>query len=1018
MAIDLGSMSETSNSRDGSGRIGDTHRIAGYLTELSQRLIKQKPEKINDNQYRLASLLDDFGRLLLPHIVNQRVASHENLITEIRQTFFRVISPWKAPLELKNFNDAYNAQTLAPWHVSSLLVDPDEQWRTEISGKGPMVITGMRGCGKTMLLRSMQFHAKAIPLNTSEEQNIPKVIARLEKDGYVGIYVSSTKLLDKPGKVEVSYPFARLFASYGIQTLRAIRHLYDLDKSIVDPSYYLRILEVFKSHLNSTQILDKVNSDFSLENALIDIQNSLTKGESEYDINVSPSNAFNALAKAIKSSTSIWNSSYVLFLFDDVTTRYLQNDDIVKLLSSLIFQSENCAFKITCEAQTIEILLNSPGNIEKAREGRDYRNFDLGEEVNKKLRGAGSGKAGINFLQKILSKRATYHSRHPNRSPKEILGDTPLISIARSICELGKDSSAKNKIYWGITALAGVCVGDIGDVISIYDGILNSAEQGNYPVSPEKQSEVYRNTSSIRLYVLTRRESYLNDFATSFAEAAHELLLQSYQNTPNRLRQYYSIYISITSDDIKEQESQFAKLIELIDAGVFVFTGGASSPRMLGKDTNPLKQFVIQYRKLYGITNLIGLQQADRFELSGERLSRWLNNPKDGKKILMEGLGKGKSKRKEKIHKIADTDIKLPKTKIRITQTKLFEETYDHRLSEVDQDLEELVKQKLPTTILMNSDSIEKENVDTIIIGLGFEERTLESAKRILISKPKRAILIEYDVNGKSKEIKSIVKQSVEDIRVVNYKDDLAFLKEYHGKILCDVSGLSKRLIFDIVKSVLASQSELIVAHTKAKIYYPLDKDINDVLEKDKGEWDFEFLNAISDDLIKGEGPPYEIYQLIENSNVDETKRRILFGFATSKYEKLFKVLDEREYDSIEIISPKLDKPRNQLAKIAAQLIKQRFNFANVSEYNQYDLSGMLEHMIRAYQIYYVKNNFNFEIALTGSKRHAVACAVIASEYKIANCWYMAPGKWDTERFSKGVGETEYFYISTDSNSK
>ncbi len=63
--------------------------------------------------------------------------------------------------------------------------------------------------------------------------------------------------------------------------------------------------------------------------------------------------------------------------------------------------------------------------------------------------------------------------------------------------------------------------------------------------------------------------------------------------------------------------------------------------------------------------------------------------------------------------------------------------------------------------------------------------------------------------------------------------------------------------------------------------------------------------------------------------------------------------------------------------------------------------------------INYAERGFDIELALTGSKMHAVACAAACSVFKVAQCWYVRPESFDTERFTIGVGETDLFQITT-----
>ena len=191
----------------------------------------------------------------------------------------------------------------------------------------------------------------------------------------------------------------------------------------------------------------------------------------------------------------------VLFLLDDVSTRYLDQSQIEGLLSALLFQSPTCSFKLTSEAQTIELGLKSPGKIHFARIGRDLGVFDLGAEVYKKIKKRGKGN-GRYFVEKILAQRAQYFAGHPTAKPSLLLGDVSLETIAREIGNSRSNSAKRKGVYRGLSALARMCVGDIGDVISLYEQIVGKAAGKNLPVAQQIQSECFQDFCARRLYDL------------------------------------------------------------------------------------------------------------------------------------------------------------------------------------------------------------------------------------------------------------------------------------------------------------------------------------------------------------------------------------------------------------------------------------------------------------------------------------------------------------------------------------
>lgn len=1009
-AIDFGSSSEKTQSDPNKKRLGDLHWVASILEILSKKIL-DSPTGTEERDFRLALLLEERAKIIFPSVSNQRVYSFEELITQIRQIFTQVTSPWKTPLQLRSFNDSYNAQTLSPWFVPSLIVDDEDKWISEISSKGPQVITGMRGCGKTMLLRALQFHARATPQNEQEKLDSKLLLERLKNDSYIGIYLSCTRLLDSLGAHEhpLNSPFERLFIAYSIEILNAVRHLRELASEKIHPDAFQKIADVITSNINYSSNLTLKGSEYEIEKSLMQILNSLSKGEESYNITSNPAIAFNELATAIRTLTYEWSNSYILFLLDDVSTRFLNDQNIIRLVSALLFQSEICAFKFTTEAQTLEMVINSPGNIEQARIGRDYQIFDLGQEVNNKIHSNKS--EGIGFVESILHKRSLYHSNHPNKiMPKEFLGNETLQNIAISITKEGK-ASTKKGIYHGITAIAGVCVGDIGDVINLYEKILKTRKINNkLPISPTIQNEAYLELCNSRLFDINRRDTKLFDFAESFAEAAHHLLVQSYKKNKHqkspRLRQYSSIFINISSGDIEKQNKQIR---ELIDAGIFNFSGGPEASRTNRQGLNPQQQYKLTFRKIHGLNKHIGLSQSDRFELSGEALEEWLNNPKKGKEILIRNLAK------DAVYSESD-GLNDEENNIQPNighQTNMFDifNNIPRNLEEPPKIHNSILLEKVPK---INVEDLSYESIKTIsnyITSFGFEDATLESLKNILSILPISSTFLKFKEAGKTTHIKEFLDGNELSYTTINYPSLKVKNFRIQKNTLIDITGIPQSLIFELVRKSIKNNNSLSVAFTKAKTYYPLNKDINIVLKQNKDSSDkTEVLKSITK-ILKGETGPYKISPLLP-VETNHSSRRILIAFATSKHERLYSLLDEREFDKIIIITPKGKSARHKLARISADIALTRFNNAETHEIDDYSVNDITEFITAQYQTYFINQNFSFEIALSGNKIQALASALICDSLVINQCWYIQPTIWDTKRFTKGANKTEIYKIN------
>ncbi|MFN2452686.1 MAG: hypothetical protein ABR577_00525 [Pyrinomonadaceae bacterium] len=163
--------------------------------------------------------------------------------------------------------------------------------------------------------------------------------------------------------------------------------------------------------------------------------------------------------------------------------------------------------------------------------------------------------------------------------------------------------------------------------------------------------------------------------------------------------------------------------------------------------------------------------------------------------------------------------------------------------------------------------------------------------------------------------------------------------------------------------------------------------------------------------ILTGEKGRYDCEkQLI--SDADESRRRILCAFSSAKHERLLTLLDERDFDRIEILAPNGESPCSHLARIAADVAVNNYANTNLTPIDSHDLPGVLNFLAKHYQTWYVNGGFNFELALTGSKLHAVACAAMSVAVKVAQCWYVRPLQFDVNRFTIGVDDSAYFELT------
>lgn len=1019
VAIDLGSAADESLSN--TNRIGDQEFISKHIGKMASRLRTKYVDvsNVDDSDWRLVEILDQISEQLQTTRQNMDLPNIEDYCKHIRGQFESAISyaPWAIDFSLSQFSEGMNAQTIHSCNTPQLLVDPEGAWFKAIQISGPQIIVGMRGCGKTMLLNALDIHARLEGENPSTDSAENK-INRVKLDAFVAIKASCKSIIYNQSLNNDAALFETLFWRYSIEIIRVAKHLIYIDKTLVSHDYYLRIIKAFKAVFDVEIPQNCYASDNDLEKYLYFESKNLYRAEPNYRFFVQPEEAFAILAGVLTQCSDIFSGKKVFFLLDDVSTRYLQEDQIKKLIKTLIFQNPNCAFKITTEQQTLDLGIRSPGDNEIADEFRDYTRFDLGAKVYDKTR---IPRIGKKFIEAILEKRKKYYKGHPNCSPSQILGDVPLIDIARTIRKNpGKSSRALKQVYHGLSALNNLCVGDIGDIIKLYEMILDeyNNKPNVLPVSSNRQTYCFQILCSRRMYNLENRNVAYQKYALSFAEASHELLIKS---TPKKIRQYTSLYVRITSDTDRTQQSK--KLRELIDAGIFVFAD-SGTPRTKTHDTNPMLQFKLVYRKLFGISSYIGLSNTDRFELSGKDLANWLENPT--KEALLKHAAESTKDLKDITDSLDNNDsadmnsdkdcktIQLNFANIspKVYQTEECMPTANELLNLKPQ------KRKLKVLQLDSMPELKDNHESVFIAGLGFEDCCINSIERILTQNKhvSEILLVRYHEQGYSSDILDMIHRSTTAKISELGCEDLDKIREFiinrnNKNFIVDITALNKPVIFVAMRTLLANKIEYIIVLTKALQYYPLEEDIEDMFSSVSDDESVSEFNKLMSKLYIGEIGPYHYLSLLELCREISPRPTALIGVLPAQNQRLLSFLENSEYESVALLCLNNDTFSSKLASMAAQVAQTNYDntFSVKTDLDNHELFA--DYLQAIYYDLYSTGNMDVDLAITGTKMNAVICAAFTVVNRINQCWYVQPDNYDTEHFSKGVGDTEYYQI-------
>ena len=980
----------------------DVERVGEILRSFTSKLLSTNVSSADSREFRLATELTRVQSIFSHSPESERIPELTELSELVRRAYnISDAIVWAGDSGLATIADGYNAQTLHPSSVAQLLVD-DESWTAEIAAGGAQLIMGMRGCGKTMLLRSLDCHSR-IAMATAED--LTKPLERIKMDHFVGIYVSGSRLLDARHSPDVDFrPI--LFTSFAREAIRVVRHLEAIGFDTNPQAAHLIAAVVRQFIANSVSAISEYPTAPGLDYELQRFQTELASGRVHKPLTVTASTAYQALATAISQATPEWGSVRVLFLLDDISTRYLDDQLIRKVLTEVLFQNEICSFKVTTETQTWISVLLSPGEVETIREDRDFKRFDLGERVARRLKAH-----GWKFLDTLLQKRLRLSRKNSQLSalkPSQIIGHSKLEDIAEVLATSGVSSAKRKAAYHGIEALAAICVGDIGDTITLFDRMLEKVDPDTNVVSPKAQSEVYQTFCGSRLWELASRDVDFKEYALGFAEASQDLLSRSAakksSETDRRLRQYTKLYVRDLS------EAGFDRVRQLIDSGVFVLEGGI--PRSKTKDNDVTTHHVLVFRKILGLSSFIPISDRDRFELSGEPLAEWLGKPITRatiKEILVRNQDQGEPAR---IDARDDDDVPDAASDSVAAITHATVQPGLFSLSRPEGTLvDTLGEATLPSIKVREIPSITGIEFGAYLGGMGFEDRSAVSASRISQggARIREAYLVKYPGAYGNDSIANYFRSSAVDCHLIDDVASVPFDK-LKGPALVDVTGLKTSFLWAAIRRPLLFQGEVWVAYTQAKLYSPSESEISAVRDKMEDDVDSLNLDALRD-LVSGESGEYSFRSLLPTRD-DIMRPLALVAAASPKMLRLESLIKQRSFDRLSLLSSSGDSARAWLSNVAARAFATTVADHYIHKVSTTDLAQNISVMTDVYRHIFVTLGQDIAFGLTGSKVQSVAMAAMSTAVKISEAWCVVPAGYNVDKFTGGAAETVVYRLS------
>ncbi|MDF7822983.1 hypothetical protein P4B35_03080 [Pontiellaceae bacterium B12227] len=527
---------------------------------------------------------------------------------------------------------------------------PDYIKSSEALSKNVSVVTGLRGCGKTMLFRRLtaifdvRLGPSSVPLS----------------DTFIGHYLNARALaeafpwLPDDLKTEASNQIIHYFhLSWSIELVDWL----SLESKKHDTTYEW-LYEFFSEALGAEILTVSTSSLDSLRTFLSkNLRSSRLGAKYQPAWSLCEISFLEDLTQLIKSNTP-WVPDLPFFFFLDDYSTPLITSSMQKILNAVVFRrSANVIFKVSTESAESFVPIGL--NEKVLEENDDYSLIDYGLAVLQ-----AEPKKNQQVLSSIISKRINRDDRLTDRglTLKDLLGESK--DSNTSLAEKLKGSSKTRIEYAGIYFFTAMWSSDIREMIRIFAGMVSLEDSDRLAVNsdegiitPKIQNRVMREAGSkylsllesatsptAKVHQMIGRDKSYGDHLVKIAKAFQQIADYELQNKTSKNdgvekpKQARRIEITEVTSEPNEVVDDYYKGI--IRYGLFIrdsrgkSAAGKAVPRLY------LRGLLIPYFTL-------SFSKRDSVTMNWDQFCSLMENPED---LSKEWL-KGSFDKKKKINK-------------------------------------------------------------------------------------------------------------------------------------------------------------------------------------------------------------------------------------------------------------------------------------------------------------------------------------------------------------------------------